>query len=337
MKALSVKLFALSAFALVAPPGAHADTLRFNNGDQLTGTLLSQDPDSIRFNSPALGNITVSAAQAHVETTPAASANPAAGRTSAAGAPAANGKPGQPTPPPAPTLGDHLKHLINQVVPGEVSGRFDAGVNNTRATAVTSQIMAVGNLSVKNGANTDDLKGFYYYTATTDSTGAVSRSADRYGFSFTHAHDLSARLFVSNEADYLRDFQANINHQARDRLSVGYSMWKNDQVNLAVQAGPTEQYTDAAGVQDKWFTLGTGKQTLVWKITDLLRLEQEATAAAQPDDLSNHTWKVSGALINKLDRNLELSLRFSQSYNTIIGVKGSRSEQMLALALGMAF
>jgi hypothetical protein len=226
---------------------------------------------------------------------------------------------------------------LNKIVPGELSGRLDAGINNTRASSSTTQIMSVGNLTLKNGANTYDAKAFYFYTATSDVNGVSSRSADRYGSDLTYNRDLSDRLFINNEAGYLRDFQANINHQGRDVLSIGYTVLKIDKVRLSFQAGPTEQYTDAEGVAHKWFTLGTGKQTLTWKITDSLRLEQEAMAAAEPTDLNGYTWKVGTALINRLDKNLELSLRFSQSYNTLVGVKGSRSEQMLALALGMAF
>jgi putative salt-induced outer membrane protein YdiY len=242
------------------------------------------------------------------------------------------------TPPPPPlTYGDRFKLLVNDVVPGQVSGRLDAGVNNTRASSVTTQIMTVGNLTLKNGPNTYDLKGFYYYTATTDMNGVATRSADRYGSDMTYNRDLSDRLFVNNETGYLRDFQANIDEQARDILGLGYTVWKSGKVNLAFQAGPTEQYTEADGVGEKWFTLGTGKQTLTWNITDALRLEQEASAGAEPTDLNGYTWKMSTAIINKLDRNLELSLRFSQSYNTLVGTNGTRSEQLLALALGMTF
>jgi len=332
MKAIFVKVLVVAAFGAAALC-ARADVLVFDNGDKLTGTVVSQDVNSIHFNNATLGVIVVPKAHAHLQAVVASGtpANPGANTTAAA-----NTESKAPTPV-APTLGDRFKMAVNTVVQGQVSGRLDAGMNTTRASSSTTQIMAVGNLTLKNGPSSYDLKGFYYYTATRDDNGVDSRSADRYGSNFNYNRDLSQRVFVNNESDYLRDFQANINHQGRDILSAGYTMWKSGAVNLTVQAGPTEQYTDADGIADKWFTLGTGKQTLTWNITDMLRLEQEATAAAQPDDLDSHTWKISTALINKLDKNLELSLRFSQSYNTLVGVKGARSEQLLALALGMSF
>jgi putative salt-induced outer membrane protein YdiY len=328
MKAAYLKIMVLAMLA-AGLTVARADVLIFDNGDKLTGKVVSQDADNIRFDNPTLGIIVVPKAQGHVQTAAEAAAN--------APKDTANNAKGKSPTPPALTLGDRFKMAVNTVVPGQVSGRLDAGVNTTRASSSTTEIMSVGNLTLKNGVNTYDLKGFYFYTATKDDNGVSSRSADRYGSNFNYRRDLDERLFVNDEADYLRDFQANINQQGRDSLSVGYTVWKSGRINLAVQAGPTEQYTDADGVEAKWFTLGTGKQTLTWNITDALRLEQEATAAAQPNDLNSHTWKVSTALINKLDRNLELSLRFSQSYNTLVGTNGVRSEQLLALALGMSF
>jgi len=332
MKAFLTKVLVFAAL-LGTATGARADVLVFDNGDKLTGKLVSQDTDNIHFSNPTLGVIVVPTAQAHVET--------AKTQVAASGAPSAvTGHPtNSKTPAPAAplTYGDRFKLLVNDVVPGQVSGRLDAGVNDSRTSSVTTQIMSVGNLTLKNGPDTYDLKGFYYYTATTDMNGVVNRSADRYGSDMTYNRDLSARLFVNNQTGYLRDFQANINEQARDILGLGYTVWKSGNVNLAFQAGPTEQYTDADGVADKWFTLGTGKQTLTWNISDTLRLEQEASAAAEPNDFNSYNWKLSTALINKLDRNLELSLRFSQSYNTLVGTNGTRSEQLLALALGMTF
>jgi putative salt-induced outer membrane protein YdiY len=331
MKAFFLKILLLTAI-VAELPGARADMLVFDNGDKLSGTVVSQDSDNIRFNNPTLGVIVVPAAHAHIETaTKEVAANSSEGVAS-------NKQPESNAPVPlAPTLGDHIRQYVNDVVPGYVSGRLDAGVTNTRASSVTTQILSVGNITVKNGPNSYDLKGFYYYTATTDMNGVVNRSADRYGSDFTYNRDLSDRLFVNNQTGYLRDFQAGINQQARDILGAGYTVWKGRDVNLAFQAGPTEQYTDADGIADKWFTLGTGKQTLTWNITDLLRLEQEASAGAEPTNLNGYTWKVSAALINKIDRNLELSLRYSQSYNTLVGTNGTRSEQLLALALGLTF
>lgn len=328
MKPFFSIILALAAWAN-AGANLQADILVFANGDRLNGDLVEQTAQTIRFHSASLGLINVPAPGAHIEPSPPAKAPaaPDAAKQTASDQLVKN----------SPTFTDRLKSAINRVLPGEVTGRLDAGITNTRSNASTSQIISVGNLTVKNAPDTYDLKGFYYYTATRASDGTLSRSADRYGANTSYRHDLSERLFVNDDAGYLRDFKANINHQAQDTLNGGYVVWKSARANLSLQAGPTQRYQDADGIATKWRTLGGGKQVLKWRFSDTLRLEQDSAAQGQLDEFDNHSWGVSAALINNLDRNLELALRFSQTYNTLVGVNGARSEQVLALTLGVTF
>ncbi|HVU39066.1 MAG TPA: DUF481 domain-containing protein [Opitutales bacterium] len=313
-----------AGFGAMAP--ARAEVLVFDNGDKLTGTVLAQNSQTIRFQSATLGVINVPAGRAHVEAPPA---------TPAAAAPVHTQE--KPPPAPEPTLVDRLKDTLGYVLPGEISGHLDAGLTNTRTNAATTQIIAVGNITALKAPNTYDFKAFYYYTASRAADGSVSRSADRYGANASYQHDLTERLFLSNEGSYLRDFNANIDHQAQDSQNVGYDLWKSKRADLAVQAGPTQRYVEAVSIPVKWRTLGGGKQTFRWRFTDSLRLEEDVHALVQLDEFENQAWALNAALINKLTRGLELSLRFSQSYNTIVGLNGARSEQILALTLGMTF
>lgn len=326
-----MKLFSLIILLCLALANgkACADILVFANGDKLSGTVVENTAQHIRFNSASLGEITVPAANAHVESVSTATATETSATTKKT---AADEKKQN-----SPSLTDRFKQAVTSVIPGEVTGRLDAGITNTRSNVATSQIISAGNLTVKNAPDTYDLKAFYYYTSTRASDGTISRSADRYGTNAGYRHDLSERIFVTDDAGYLRDFKANINHQAQDTVNGGYVLWKGGRGNLSLQAGPTQRYQDADGVSTKWRTLGSGKQVLKWRFSDTLRLEQDSSAQSQLDAFDNHSWGVSAALINNLDRNLELALRFSQTYNTLVGLNGARSEQVLALTLGVTF
>ncbi len=333
-----MKLFFRQFFILLALAGAivdvRADTLVFDNGDRLTGTVLEQTADSIRFNSATLGTISVPAAHTRIEATPPPATTPGIASTTDT---SHDSKAAALPEKTETTWADGFKKTVNMLIPGEVTGRLDQGLTSTRTNASTTQIMMTGNLSVNNAPDLYDLKGYYYYTATRAADGSLSRSADRYGSHASYRHDLNERLFLNNEDSYMRDFLANINHQAQNTFSGGYTLWKSQQMNLALQAGPSQRYLDADGIATKWRTLGTGKQTFKWRISDKLRLEQDSSAQSQLDDFGNHAWLVNAALISKLDQNLELSMRFSQSYNTLVGINGARSEQVLAVALGVTF
>lgn len=318
-----------------------ADTLQFNNGDTLSGTLVSNEGGTIVFKSDIIGEIAVPADQATVV---GASISEAA--EDVVSAAAADG--GETVDPSLGDSGEEennafdkgvmkAKSYVDYIVPEGWSGKVNLGVSyvdtNTSSQAWTAKIAAKKDA----GKNHYGVGAFYNFTSQTDSAGIEEKTLDKWGGYFSYSRDISERWFLQSDTDYLRDLVKNINHQATETLSLGYKVVNEEDFTFNILPGIAGQYIEAEGFNENWIFYATFSEELMYKFNETFRVEQDAGIRVNPTDTSEYQLYANAAFIAKLTEWIDASLNYQYSYDTTVGPGSNRGEQQIIFALGVPF
>lgn len=335
------------------------DTLIFPNGDRLTGTILELTAETIQFESPLFGEMSIPAEGVTVEGASVSvdSADEAAAAILAdtdippppveAGAAESEAEAESETEKEATKEEDAIarfnagvdraRDYFNYIVPPGWTGRITFGVAFTE-TNTSSEDWNLGIRAAKDsGKNHYSMSAYYQYKITTQTTGAVNRQVDKWGGDFTYKRDISRRWFFQSTSSYLSDQVKDIRHQATQSLGMGYKIFDRERIQLSVTPAASLQYKDAGGVSEKWIGYATLFETLTYHFNSIMRLEQTADFSMDPGDTNRYLYNFKAAFISKLSDWIESSLSYEVNYDNTVGGGRPRNEEKIVFALGVPF
>lgn len=327
-----------------------ADTLIFPNGDRLTGTILGLNDESIQFESPLLGKITVPAEGITIETSTEAVSVNTADQEAATIMAEAETPPAQTESETAEEVAkekdavarfnaavDRVRDYFNYIVPPGWTGRITFGVSFTE-TNTSSEDWNFGLRATKDSdRNHYAISTYYQYKITTQTTGGTNRQVDKWGGDFTYKYDINDSWFFQSTSSYLSDAVKDIRHQVTQSFGMGYRIFDTEKLQLSVTPAASVQYKDAGGVSERWIGYATLFESLTYHFNHIMRLEQTANFSMDPSNSNRYLYNFKTAFISKLSDWIESSLSYEINYDNTVGGGNPRNEQQIVFALGVPF
>ncbi|WP_309384493.1 DUF481 domain-containing protein [Cerasicoccus frondis] len=327
---------------------ASADTLVLNNGDRITGSLISQGDGVITFRSDLLGELSVPDTNATVEL-PEAAPPSTAEAAAAVNATTASTKAPKKKEEPMSEKKQEEVNMVTQsildaqswmdenVIPEGWSGKLSFGFSylesNTDTTAINFDLNGKKDAAPHHYAY--DI--YYQYSRQTQTNGGVNKNQDQYGAEFEYDYDISELMFLNTSLSYLRNQVKDIRHQADLDIGLGFHVINNEDMTLDIIPAYTLQYKDAEGVSQKWYNLATLKESYVYHFSEIVRFEQTAYGSIEPGDTNNYQYGFTAALISKLADWVEASLAYELTYDNTVGTGGVKKEQQIIAGIGIPY
>jgi len=330
--------------SLTLSAAVSAETLVLNNGDRITGSIVSIEKGIITFNSPLIGTITVPEDAATLEApapevTPesaAATANEIVAGTDVDETAEATDAQKEDVDAVTASLND-AEDWVQSVKPEGWTGKLTFGLSYLETDSETLAMNFGFNGKKDAAPNHYKFDMFYQYNKQTDQNGVEDKNLDKYGASVGYDYDFNDWIFFSSELSYLRDMVKDINHQADLDLGVGFHVIKEEHMTLNIIPAYTLQYKEAEGVSQKWYHLATLKENFHYDFSEIVRLEQSASASIAPADTSDYQYKVNVALISKLADWIDASISYQLSFDNTVGTGGTKQEQQVIFGLGVPY
>jgi len=327
----SVFTFLLAALSAGLKSPLPAAELRFNNGDRLTGQLISQENGQIRFLSPALGEVVV------LETLATVVDEPEMPVESLTGLP-----PPQPAPPPpaaAPPAAQAPKAAAVAPEPSRWRGKVEFGFQQQSGSSESIDFSLRMDAERKSGRDQYRANGRLLYGEKND-----KRSSDRYDASFRWRRDFSNRVFSQTLSTFLADRIKQIDESYEQNLGIGYRFLDREQHIVNAGVGATGRYRDAVGTDQNFQLLGEVFEDYTYKINGRFTFLQNALlqwSTEAPSSLvqgrQNYKVQFDTALQGRLTDRMSLNLRFEHEFDNAVVNREARTDQRLISSLGYAF
>lgn len=323
--------------------GASAAELKLSNGDRITGSVISQTAEFITFNSPILGEFTVSTKDAEfLKPNPA----PETPVESLAGLPPSPETP-QTTRKPGSKKGPNANAKETGVPPWKGKLEFGFRQQQGRRDAINFDIRASAKRSLEIDSFAADARLLY-------GEQGERTINDRYDGSFRWRRELSERTFAQTLTSFTRDDLKNINQNWEQNFGAGIRLMKTEVHTLNVGGGLTGQYRDSVDVESGFFTLVELFQDYQYKINGRLTFLQKSVAQYSPDSQTrfitvknqptaaipgetNYKVRFNSTLQGKISQHLSLNLRFEYEFDNAVANKDARIDQRITSSLGYAF
>ncbi|MEM9226979.1 MAG: DUF481 domain-containing protein [Verrucomicrobiota bacterium] len=342
------------ALCLSAVTNLYADVLIFNNGDRLSGTLISEEDGVITFASTSLGQIQVSTKRASVQTAAEVKAEvdgpvmPGEGEQLAAAegapqVPEANDEQADTTAQAEEeaNLFDQMisewKETFESIIPEGWSGKIDFGYAYTNTNTRKQELVAKFKAEMKDGDHGYSLRGFYEFGDTVAQNGTKSVDTDKFGGGFRYEYDFAEDWFFFSDSDYLQDRVKAIRDQATQTLGVGYRIYNEDDLKLSVNFGGAGQYKSVVGDSKKWFYYGSVGNDFEYHFNGFFRIEQSANFRIDPSDTNAYQWYFYLAGVATLTDWIEASLSYNLDYDNTVGPGSNQLEERILASIGIPF
>ncbi len=324
----------MSGLAGVAVQGA--DELRFKNGDRLTGEIVDQTADFIRFRHATLGEIRVAATEASANTLPDTPVESLAGlppQTEAAPPPPA-------TRPVAPVVNSAPKvTTVARPDPSRWRGKIEFGFKQESGATESVDFSLRGDAERKIGRNQYRATGRLLYGEKND-----RKSADRYDASFRWRRDFEGDFFSQSLTTYLSDQIKAIDASYEQNIGVGYRVLNRDRHIVNAGVGATGQYRQAVGSDPNVQLLAEFFEDYTYKINGRFTLTQNSLVQWSDEETGpvaagrqNYKLQFDAALQGKFTDRLSLNLRFEHEFDNSVANRDARTDQRVTSSLGYAF
>ncbi len=327
MPAAALRLVVVVCAVCASMLPAHADILQLANGDRLQGRLVAHEGGSLRWESPILGVVTVSASQATV--LPDSPAQPPQRASGLATAPA--------EPTAKPSARPKSKTTIESGLSLQ-SGRSDRADINLRFES-----------TYERRRNTFRTQAKYLYAKA---DGAVT--TDRTEAGFRWRRELDHHWFGQTNTSYLSAKVKGIDHNIEQNIGLGYRLIKTERTQASLGAGLTGQYREIADVDTGRSLFGEIFQDFTIKLTPRLdfgedfavlyspssrgiRIRADGTVQLVDDTVANYKHTLKAFLRGKLTETLSLSLRYEYEFDNTYVSNSEKADQRITTALGYTF
>ena len=322
---------------MAVPVTRGADELRFKNGDRLTGAVIEQTGELIRFRHATLGEVRIATAEAEVVEL---SATPP---ESLAGLPPLT-EPAPPAPAVQPAASPAIKPAAMVASgarpdPSRWRGKIEFGFKQQSGATDSVDFSLRGDTERKISRNQYRATGRLLYGEKND-----RKSADRYDASFRWRRDFEDDFFSQALTTYLSDQIKAIDASYEQNIGVGYRVLNRDRHIVNAGVGATGQYRQAVGSDPNVQLLAEFFEDYTYKINGRFTLTQNSlvrwsdeTTGPFADGRQNYKLQFDAALQGRFTDRLSLNLRFEHEFDNSVVKQDARTDQRITSSLGYAF
>jgi putative salt-induced outer membrane protein YdiY len=350
------------------------DQLVFENGDQLTGTLIEQRDGIVVFDSDLLGRMEVDAALADLILTDEEGRDDTS--TSERDADAALPSGLVPVLPeavnPDPEPGENVLIVDEETVATPVESEEKAAVavfpsedeiDRWIRWAVNLlpdpmvDYLRVWESSLSIGYTWDSgsrdrqrldtqleskytgsdfevrFAGRYRYGVRGDDDGGERTDLDRYSLENRSRLNLQEDIFVQGLTRYAVDGVRSVRDEFTQSVGVGWEFLNNGRTKASVTPSLSGRYRQAHAEEGEWETLTTLYQDLDHRLSDRLRIEQEAQVSIDPTTGEEASYDFSAELRAGLTEYLVGILRYEIDYDAQL--EESRTDRTFSFNFGV--
>lgn len=320
-----------------APLARGANEIRFKNGDRLTGTVVEQTTEFIRFRHATLGEVRIATAEAEVVELPDTPVE------SLAGLPPQT-EPARPAPVVRPATPPALQPAPRAASaarpdPSRWRGKIEFGFKQESGATESVDFSLRGDTERKIGRNQYRATGRLLYGEKND-----RKSADRYDATFRWRRDFEGDFFSQALTTYLSDQIKAIDASYEQNIGVGYRVLNRDRHIVNAGVGATGQYRQAVGSDPNVQLLAEFFEDYTYKINgrftltqnSLLQWSDEETGPIA-DGRQNYKLQFDAALQGRFTDRLSLNLRFEHEFDNSVVKRDARTDQRITSSLGYAF
>jgi len=355
LKKLLATATIISAFVFT---GAYAEVVNLSNGDRITGRILRTDETNVVLET-AFGTIplprnmvvgistdslkeskleqSLASQQAEAQTRAAA---PEKTETDEKYDPAANDE----TAPEAKERELEwvvaYRNFMRENLPEGWQFRLRGGLEyRSTSSSVMSAYAAFDTIKEWN-LNKFSATAYYNYTKQTSAENVTDVTLDKYGVDTAYRRDFneSRHWYFQNILNYKRDTVKGIRDQVDEAATFGYRFdFKRYNLIIDIAPGPAVRYINADNYDTKWVAMAVLAENIQWKISTLLRFEQNGYLGFNLQDPQEYSANLGLGLILKATDVMEIALRYSYSYDAINASSNQLSEQTLLLSFEFPF
>jgi len=294
---------------------AVADTITLTNGDQLRGTVLSEDGERVVFQSPLLPQsveIPRSAVSTIARTTskaPAISQTPPSKAThKPAEAKAESPRPATAVAKQEPAASKKTFFKLPENWKGRLGFEYSDRKNDK---SDSTELSANGKLAYKTTKNEAEWKAHYQYRSEKGKT-----ANDRYGVSQRVRHRGEKLLYVQAETKAEVDHVTKKRTEVSQTVGLGYSPVKEKEFAINITPGfKAEMITDAEREDQKGEAYKAHvQQDLKWKMADSVSVGQGLSYSVDPSDSANWDLDFNAYVETALNEDVHVRLNYTREF-----------------------
>ena len=352
----SIKIIGIST--LLACAGlSFADTVVFQNGDKLTGQIVSKTETEVVLKT-AFGELKIPATALvpQAEAKAAENAEDIAVATSGNTAEKAKANAAEAAPSTAPAAAqepadksimehfdswmDDYRKFVHENVPEGWEFKISGAIERCKTTSSTNSYTFAFEAKKKWGESDEFYaKAFYDFASEKNEIGHESTTTDKYGVitNYKHYFDESP-WFFSNTLTYQVDFVKGIRDQIDEIAGFGRQFkFLDDTLVINLSVGPALRYINAKGFDDHFVPMGTFIQDLAWNFHKYMRFEESFYAGVSLTNVHNYNYIVTLGLVFDVTDVLDIALRYYYSYDCVNASTAQKSEERITLGFEIPF
>lgn len=163
------------------------------------------------------------------------------------------------------------------------------------------------------------------------------RNTQRFESSFRWRRDISERLFSQSLTLYETDRIREIRNRIEQNVGIGYRFIQTERMEGSVAPGFTVQYTDEAGLEDRWAYLASFSEEFLWRINPAYRFEQDVNFLIDPAETEDYIVRFNAGIIGTVTESINLSLRYQYLYENQVRTGVAKTDQRVIASIGYAF
>lgn len=345
---------ALTAFSIGLVSVLSADVLRFENGDQLTGTYMGSESGEIIFLSSMLGEIRVSEGTATVHlVTPMTEPDPVASLPNPPEIAT------EPTTPVAERVNVGLKQprfpewndfwednavfrWLASVYPLMAwKNRLELGLDLSFAQAESRTVTTRFRTERSLGRTSYLINASYERAGSTDQAGNETRTLDRLQARSRIRRDIEKdkNLFIESSTRYNRDLVTRIYHEAEQTAGVGYRWLETTRWKSSVVGSVGTAYREINSIPGRFGFVATIFQDLRYQLTERISISEESNLSYVPtqEDDNAYLLRIRTQLESRLNSQLSVNLRYEYYFDERVTNPAARTTQGFSISLGTEF
>lgn len=316
-----LRLVALALLATVfCASFARGDVLVLSNKDRITGTLVREEEGKIVFLSDILGEITVPATMARVETPP----------------------PPKPSTPRKPDANYRFRPLDlrtaakdpSQAAKAERVGwvrRFEFGFTSQSGRADKSDLALNFEAGRRGRRSETRYQARYLFGESND-----RKTSDLAETNLRLRRNLSERTFAQSSTRLSRDEIKDIDLDGEQGLGLGRNFINTETTVLAFGAGTAARYRDSATDPGEWAYLVDCFQDFRYEINSRFSVVQDLSMVLAPANRDDYKIRLNTALTGKVTDAFNMTMRYEYEYDRSLDLE-LRDNQRIVTALVYVF
>ena len=334
-----------TGLAALLPTHLRADELHFPNGDRISGTVVSQSAETVVFESPLMGKLTLPAKDLRVilgESKSDEGIKPAQTTATKVDQPAAPASvAARPEPKP-----DQREASAKESWKGKLELGLRAQEGRRQSLNVDWRASAERKVGEDNSLKAS---ARLLYGEQDDKL-----NTDRLDASFRWRRELSDRTFAQTLTSYYRDPLKNIHDNWEQNVGAGLRLFKSDEHTINIGAGLTAQYREADAETSGSYALVELFQDYTYQINKRIKFLQNAVAQYSPDGRgkfvsvpnqpsnssngeSNYKVRFDSTLQGQLTDSISINLRYEFEFDNAVFLQADRADQRISSSIGYGF